>query len=155
MEYKLLATRYQPLSLCKFKVAGDRQVTLYTLTLFPALLPPGLLVPNVCACNIRGGRRHESGGGGGTIAVCVSTEQLGGSAWELPQQMFLIRCSEIAYEALLGKELPIEYHPPPICILFSSLLVIITLLCCLFTPFSFIPSFPLSSLLTSWYIPSM
>ena len=57
--------------------------------------------------------------GGGTIAVCVSTEQLGGSG----SSMFLIRCSEIASEALLGKELPIEYHPPPICILFSFLLV--------------------------------
>ena len=69
MEYKPLATRYQPLSLCKFKVAGGRQVTIQALTLFPPLLPPGLLVPNVCACNIRGGRRHESGGGGRLVCV--------------------------------------------------------------------------------------
>ena len=63
MEYKPLAIRpcNQPLSLCILRVAGGRQVNTASLALFSALLPPGLLVPNVCACNIRAGRRHESG----------------------------------------------------------------------------------------------
>ena len=144
MEHKPLATR--------------PQVNTVSLTLFPPLLPPGLLVPNVYACMyIRGGRRHESGeevgGGGRLLCVCVM-EQLGGSGSTLPQQKFLIRCSQIASEALLGEELPIEY--PPIFIFFSSLpvccssssfpfLILITLLLC--CCFSFIPSSSHSSLL--------
>ena len=137
------------LACVSLRVASGRQVNTASLALFPSLLPPGLLVPNVYACMyIRGGRRHESGeevgGGGGEgrlLCVCVM-EQLGGSGSTLPQQKFLIRCSQIASEALLGEELPIEY--PPICIFFSSLpvccsspsfpfLILITLLlCCLF-----------------------
>ena len=38
---------------------------------------------------------------GGTIAVCV-TEQLGGSGSMLPQQKFLIRCSEIVSDHTFG-----------------------------------------------------
>ena len=42
------------------------------------------------------------------IAVCVSTQQVGGSASCSARKVFEIRCSEIASEALLGEQLQLE-----------------------------------------------
>ena len=42
------------------------------------------------------------------IAVCVSTQQLGGTGGCSPRNIFEIRCSEVTSEALLGQKLPLE-----------------------------------------------
>ena len=42
------------------------------------------------------------------IAVCVSTQQLGGTGGCSPRNFFEIRCSEVTSEALLGQKLPLE-----------------------------------------------
>ena len=42
------------------------------------------------------------------IAVCVSTQQVGGSGACSARKFFEMRCSEIASEALLGEKLQLE-----------------------------------------------
>ena len=69
-----------------------------------------LLHGHFCTLNISSQRWWKTfeSGGGQMIAVCVSTQQLGGTGGCSPRNFFEIRCSEVTSEALLGQKLPLE-----------------------------------------------
>ena len=53
-------------------------------------------------------RRHKTTESDEMIAVCVSTQQVGGSGACSARKFFKMRCSEIASEALLGEKLQLK-----------------------------------------------